>query len=175
KAVSADYRPGHDYRHELLPDDAVMGVPLGSFLWTPAAFWPIAPMPEVYRRPDTTQVPTLILSGNLDFSTPADNVTTGLLPYMPNGTQVVFRDMGHILDLWRVEPAATERLLTSFLETGIADTSGIVRVPMDFHVEWGFPLLAKLVVGGVVLGVLLLIVIVWFVVRGIRRRRLRGN
>ncbi len=167
---------GTTIEHELLPDDAVMGVPLGSFLCgTPAAFWPIHSHGGSLQGPDTTQVPTLIISGNLDFSTPAENVTTGLLPYMPNGTQVVFRDMGHILDLWRVEPAATERLVTSFLETGIADASGIVRVPMDFHVEWGFPLLAKLMVGGVVLGVLLLIVIVWFVVRGIRRRRQRGN
>ena len=171
KAISADYEPGRDYEHELLPTDAVFGAPLGAFLWAPADRWPIQPMPSEYRTPDTSFVQALIISGNLDFSTPAQNVESGLLPYLPNATHVVLSDMGHILDLWRADPGGTRRLVTVFLETGEVDTSDVEYVPMDFDVSRGFPLLAKLVVAGVVATVALVVFLVWWLVRTIRRRR----
>ncbi len=91
--------------------------------------------------------------------------------HLPNGTHVVLAEMGHIGDLWTVQPAATHRLLTSFLETGVADSSGVRYVPMDFGVQWGFPVLAKLTVAGGGVALLLLAGLIWWTIRFIRRRR----
>ena len=173
KAVSADHEPGRDYFRELLPREAVFGAPLGSFLWAPASRWPIQPMPKEYRTPDTSFVPTLIISGNLDLSTPAENARSGLLPYLPNATHVVLSEMGHIMDLWRVNPEATYELVTSFIEEGAVDASAVKRVPMDFDVSWGFPVLAKLLATVAVVTAALLTFLVWLLVRTIRRRRER--
>ena len=79
--------------------------------------------------------------------------------------------MGHIGDLWGVQPATTHRLLTSFLETGLADTTGYRYVPMNFSVSMGYPLMAKLLLGGGALAVLFLAWLTWWTVRSVRRRR----
>jgi hypothetical protein len=42
-----------------------------------------------------------------------------------------------------MQPEATVRLLTSFYDTGVADASLYSYQPMDFHVEIGFPEMAK--------------------------------
>ena len=173
KAVSADHEPGRDYVSELLPDDAIIGAPLGAFLWAPAALWPIERIPDEYWAPRESNLPTLFLSGSLDLTTPPQNVTSDLMPLMPNATHVVLAEMGHILDLWRERPETTHRILTSFIETGAVDTSTVEYVPMDFSVQWGFPFLAKLTVAAVVLIPLLLVLGIWFFVRRTRRRRRR--
>jgi pimeloyl-ACP methyl ester carboxylesterase len=170
KAMSADYQPGRDYYSELDPPGAIFGAPLGSFLWSPVEKWPVEPMDDIYRRADTSEVPTLLVSGNLDLSTPAENVANGLLPYLPNGLQVVLREQGHVGDLWGEDPEGMYRLTSSFLETGVADTTHLEYVPMDFSVSWGFPTLAKLIVAGVAFGVLLLVVLIWFLIKRRRKR-----
>ncbi len=92
------------------------------------------------------------------------------MPYLPNGRHLVLKEMGHIVDLWYLEPAATHRIVTSFLATGVPDTSLAEYVPMDFEVRWGYPLLAKLVVGGTVLTGVLLLGVGWTGIRFVRRR-----
>ncbi len=171
KAVSADYDPRRNYARELVPPDAIMGAPLGRFLWGVGNRWPIQHIPERYRRMQFSDVETFVLNGSLDFSTPAENTTRDLMPYLRNGTHVVLAEMGHIGDLWFVQPVTTMQLLTSFLETGVPDTTAYRYVPMDFNVRWGYPLLAKLTIGGGVFVVLLLGGGVWWTVRFIRRRR----
>ena len=168
--MSADYDPSRDYAEEMVPEDAVMGAPLGRFLWGLAGRWPIEPMPEEYRRLRDSEVETLILSGNLDFTTPAENAKEDLLPHLPNGRQVVVSEMGHIGDLWEVQPKATRRILTSFLDTGLPDGSLYRYEPMDFSVRWGYPTQAKLIFGGVLLAAVALISVAWLAVRFIRGR-----
>lgn len=173
KAVSADYTPEVNDADTFMPEDAVMGAPLGRFLWGPGDRWPIEPIPEAYRRMQPSDVETLILSGSLDLSTPPENAALDLLPYLPNGRQVVFAEMGHIGDLWTLQPETTRRLLTSFLETGVPDMSDYRYEPMDFSVRWGFPLLAKLILAGSLLVLVLMGGLTWFTVRFVRRRRRR--
>jgi pimeloyl-ACP methyl ester carboxylesterase len=170
KAVSAEFDPSRDYAGELMPDGAVMGAPLGKFLWGPGDRWPIEPIAARYRAMQTSVVETLILSGSVDFSTPPVNVTERLMPYLPNGRHLVLEEMGHIVDLWYLEPAATHRIVTTFLATGVPDTSLATYVPMDFEVRWGYPLLAKLVVGGTMLAGLVLLGAGWMGVRFVRGR-----
>jgi hypothetical protein len=171
KAVSADYDSTRDYASELLPPDAVMGAPLGRFLWGPGKRWPIKLIPEEYRKPQHSDVQTLILSGSVDFSTPAENATKDLLPYFKNSRQIILAEMGHVGDLWKLQPRTTHRMLTSFFETGLADGSLYKYEPMRFEVRWGYPLLAKLAVAGCVLLVILLGGLVWLMVQFIRRRK----
>ena len=170
KAVSAEFDPTRDYARELMPEGSAMGAPLGKFLWGPGDRWPIEPISVRYRQMQASPVETLILSGSVDFSTPPVNVTERLMPYLPNGRHLVLKEMGHIVDLWYLEPLATHRIVTSFLATGVPDTSLAGYVPMDFEVRWGYPLLAKLVVGGTVLTAVLLLGVGWMAVRFVRRR-----
>lgn len=171
KAVSADFDSTRDYFHELTPEGAIMGAPMGSFLWGPTQrrTWPISLMPAEYRIARPCSVSTLILNGSLDFSTPFENTDTDLLPLMPNATHIVLSEMGHVGDLWRVDPASSHRILTSFLETGVADTSLVRYVPMSFEVGWGLPVIAKLFVGGACLAGALVVVLLYFIIRRIRR------
>jgi hypothetical protein len=69
------------------------------------------------------------------------------LPSLTNGRQVVLAEFGHTADLWKVNPAATERLLTSFFDTGVADSSLYQYAPMDFQASPRLPTLAKLLLG----------------------------
>jgi len=68
--------------------------------------------------------------------------------------------MGHVSDIWHIQPEATLRLLTSFYDTGKADDSLYKYEPMNFKVSLEFPVLAKilpaasaLLILGLVLGV----------------------
>jgi hypothetical protein len=66
------------------------------------------------------------------------------LPCLKNGRQVVLSELGHVGDVWSVQPEATQRLLTSFYDTGVGDDSLFRYEPMDFKVKYGFPTLAKI-------------------------------
>jgi hypothetical protein len=78
--------------------------------------------------------------------------------------------MGHTHDLWNVQRPATIRLLTSFYDTGVADDSLFTYAPMEFHVSWGFPKLAKIALASVLLIVLGILGLVWVIIWRIQRR-----
>ncbi len=172
KAVSLDFDSTRDYVHDLIPPDALFGAPLGAFLWSQAQSgkWPVPLVDAPMRRLQHCNVSTLFLSGSLDFSTPAENVERLFVPNFPNGHHIVLSEAGHVSDLWRSQPAATHKLLTTFLETGGVDTTLVRYVPMSFEVSWGFPVLAKLIVGGVLAVVAVLLWGGWFLTKRIRKR-----
>jgi hypothetical protein len=172
KGGSADYDPTRDYLAELDPTSSIIGSPAGMLIWEPASKgWPITPIPDELRQVHTSEVETLLISGSVDFSTPPQFATDELLPYLPNGRQVILAEMGHTEDVRNVQPEATERLLTSFYDTGVADDSLFTYAPMDFHVGMGFPALAKIGLGVVVVLILVAGVVIWLIVRRISRRR----
>jgi len=172
KAASADFDPKRDYALEMDPPGSILGSPFSKLLWSVAA-WPTAPLPEDDRRPQPSSVETLLVGGSIDFSTPAENATRELLPLLSRGKQVILAEMGHTGDFWNVDRPAAIRLLSTFFDTGVADDSAFAYVPMDFHVAWGFPLLAK---AGLGLGALIILALVgspWLIRRRIRRRKAR--
>ncbi len=172
KAMSADFEPGRDYYHELMPEGAILGAPLGAFLWGAgqSGMWPVTRIPERFRSVETCSTATLILSGSLDFSTPPMNAEAEFIPHFPNGKHVVMLEAGHIADLWELQPEVTAHLLRTFVRTGNVDTSCIRYVSMSFAVSWGFPVLAKIVVGGGVLLAGLIVFGIWRLARVWRRR-----
>ncbi len=168
---SADFEPARNYRVELTTPDANLGAPMSLLIWGSAGGWPVTPMPEQYRQVHLTDIPTLLVSGSVDFSTPAEFATQELLPSLRHGKQVLLAEMGHVGDFWGFQQQAAERLLTSFYATGAADDSLYSYLPMDFKPAMRFPLLAKILLGT---GILLLVALgwaAWGIIRRIRRSR----
>lgn len=109
---------------------------------------------------------TLLINGSLDFSTPLEFGRDELLPSLKNGKLVILSEMGHVNDFWSINPTAANRLLSSFYATGQADESGFSYLPMDFKVSFGFPALAKILMGT---GILLILLVGLGLARGIKK------
>ena len=175
KAVSADYDSTRDYSAETDSSDTPLGSPMNKFMWGPLHYghWPTRQLPGDFRKVRLSDVQTLLVSGNVDFSTPSEYATKELLPYLKNGQQVILAECGHVNDVWNVNRANARLILTSFYETGVADTKLNSYVPMDFDVRWGFPKVAKFLLGVATFLVLLFVLIVVWIARTVNRRRLR--
>jgi pimeloyl-ACP methyl ester carboxylesterase len=179
KATSADFDTARDYRRDLEPSGMPLGSPMNVLAWGPSAYgrWPTRRLSEEFRQPRRSDVETLLLSGNLDFSTPAEFATRELLPCLTHGRQIILSECGHVGDMWYANIENTRHVLTTFYKTGVPDVSLNSYVPMDFRVAWGFPRIAKIAVGVMVLLILgLAALILRFVVRHRRStaRRLVG-
>ncbi len=145
KAVSADYDSTRDYTNDGNPSKLPLGSPMNRLLWGSLRYsrWPVEMIPGEFRRLQKSDVETLLLSGNIDFSTPSTYATRDLLPYLSKGKQVTMSEYGHVGDVVYLNQENTRRLLTSYFNSGTVDTSLNVYRPMDFSVGWGFPELAK--------------------------------
>lgn len=148
--TSVDYDPARDYRADMNPPNSIIGSPMSRFM--PAVVgWPANPIPGELRQVQPSDVANLLVSGSIDFSTPAELATNELLPYLSNGQQVILSEFGHVEDVLDLQPEATVRLLSSFFDTGVADKSLYTYEAMDFHVGLGLPAMAKIGLGVVVL------------------------
>jgi pimeloyl-ACP methyl ester carboxylesterase len=172
KAASSDYvyDPGRDFMSEMNPPGSIIGAPTSGLGWAGAKGWPGKLIAEELRQVQESDVEMLLIGGDIDFSTPAQAATEELLPYLSNGRQVILSEFGHTGDVWNLQPEATARLLASFYDTGVADTTGYSYHPVDFHVGLGYPEMAKLMLAAPALILVLLAALVWFVVRKLRRR-----
>ena len=177
KALSADYDfdPAADYAAEVTPGPYLLGSPASTLGWAAAGSWPTKKIPDEYRTVRPSSVETLLLSGTLDVSTPAENARDQSLPFLENGEQVVLAEFAHTGDLYDLQPEATRHLLTTFFATGEVDSSRYRLNAVNFEPSWGMPLIAKLAVGGAAFAlsiiVLSLLVIVRLVKRVTHRRR----
>lgn len=168
-AAQAYYAAGGD-------PGSILGNAGADFLWGgPDGYftvWPDSPDNAEYRtlRPSATE--TLLVSGSVDFSTPAETATRELLPTLTRGTQVILPELGHTGDFWEYRPEASGHLLATFYDTGRVDDSRFGVRPVDFTPA-GMSLrtiamsLIGVTVGGALAGLALLTVIV---VRGRRGR-----
>jgi pimeloyl-ACP methyl ester carboxylesterase len=163
---SADYQPGRDYRAELTTPEAVLGAPMSLLVWGSGDGWPATLMADEYRRVHPSDVNTLLISGSIDFSTPAQFARDELLPSLHKGKQVVLAELGHVNDFWGFQPKAAERLLTSFYDTGVTDDSLYTYLPMDFKPAMRFPTMAKI---GMVVSILLVVGLAWAIWDALRR------
>ena len=131
KGGSADYDPDKNYETAIEPPGSIIGSPMSKiFAVMSYGGWPIAQISEEYRELRYSEVEILMLSGNIDISTPAQNGTK-MLEYLPNGHQVVLSDHGH--DLEAIEIDAYHTLVNIFYLTGEVDASGFSDIPIDFN------------------------------------------
>ena len=173
--LSVDLDPSRDYRAELNPPGSTIGAPIWYLAAGTASGWPVNLIPQEYRQVQPSGVEMLLVSGPLDFTAPPGYVTEELLPHLSNGQQVILREFGHTVDFWSLQPEARVRLLTSFYDTGVADDSLYTYQPVDFHVGFGFPEMAKLLVAIPVLIIAIVVAGVWFITRRVRRRRIQAD
>jgi hypothetical protein len=128
-------------------------------------------IPQEYLQVQPTDVESLLISGSLDFSTPAQFATEELLPYLSNGEQVILKDLGHVSSFWSSQPEARVHLQNTFFDTGQVDASLYTYQPLDFDVGLGWPGLAKLLLAIVVLVPILLLALVWWIIHRAKRHR----
>ncbi len=171
KACSADYDfdPAADYVAEVTPDPYLIGSPGSSMGWTAGAVWPANKIPDEYRKAQPSSVETLMLSGTLDVSTPAQNARNQLLPLLENGEQIVLPEFAHTGDLVYLQPEATQHMLSTFFLTGEVDASLYEPNTVSFKPSWGFPLIAKLLVAGTALALIIAVLLLRFVIRRLTR------
>ncbi|MDX8141585.1 alpha/beta fold hydrolase [Lentzea sp. BCCO 10_0061] len=154
---------------------SILGNVSTDFLWAGAGVqkvWPDSPDNAEYRTMRPSDVETLVISGEVDFSTPSQNATKELLPALSRGKQVVLPGLGHTYDFWEHRPDAGKHLLTTFFGSGQVDSSGFDRRPIAFDdVPLSMSTLARLLIGAVVGGAVLgLLVLAWL----FRRSRRQG-
>lgn len=120
--------------------------------------WPTAPDEAAYSRARTSEVETLLIGGALDTSTPPQVATKELLPYLPDGHQVVLPNVGHSASFFAEQPEAGSRLINTFFATGQVDDSLYTPPKIDFTPGLTLTALAKIFLA-VMLGLALLAVL----------------
>jgi pimeloyl-ACP methyl ester carboxylesterase len=157
---------------------SVIGAPGTDLIWAGGRLldsWPASPDENQYTRVQDSKVETLLVGGNLDFATPPQKAARKLLSHLPNGRQVVLRDLGHTDDFWSYEPAASKRLINTYVDSGRVDTSLYTPNRVDFTPTVSHGTIAKIVLGVMLgLGGLAVLSLVWLPIR-VRRRGAYGR
>lgn len=164
KGVSADFDPSRAGYHDFYLDDAILGAPMSQLLWPTLEEVAIPLIGDVYREPQMTAVPTLIVSGELDVSTPPENARNEIMPYLEEGYQVTLAGAGHM----DIGGPAIEKLAATFFRTGEVDADTLPQITPDFSSRLTLGLIAKGLLAGLAgLGLLAL----WIVLHLVRRSR----
>ena len=111
----------------------------------------------------------LLVNGTVDFSTPPSDMDEAR-PYWHKAQMVLLPEFSHTGDEYGLQQAAFERLITSYYDTGIADSSLYVYEPLSFKPGMSMATIAKLLVAAVIILPALILLIIVLVVRHIRRR-----
>ena len=151
---------------------SVLGAPGTDLLFAGGKLvhaWPANPDENEYTQVRDSKVETLLIGGALDVATPPQNAARELLPHLSNGRQVVLPKLGHADDFWAYEPAASTRLIDTYLDHGRVDTSLYTENQLDFETSFTHAMIAEIVLG-VFLGLagLTILVLLWI---GARARR----
>jgi pimeloyl-ACP methyl ester carboxylesterase len=132
--------------------------------------WPTDPQADQYARPRTSDVETLLISGELDFVTPPQTATDELLPYLPKGHEVVLDGIGHNFSFWYDQPEATSRLVNTFFASGQVDDSLYTPQAVVFTPSPPLGKLARIVIGVLVALTTLMAAPLVAMARHVRRR-----
>ena len=126
---------------------SVIGSPGTELIWAGGRLldaWPANPDENEYTRVQDSNVETLLVGGSLDFATPPQNAARELLPHLPNGHQVLLAGLGHADDFWAYEPAASNRLVNTFFDSGRVDRSLYTPNRIDFTPSISHGTIAKI-------------------------------
>lgn len=167
-----DFDPDRDYLSEMNPPGSIMGSPHSLLFFGAAQLEPpgLGLVPSELKQAQPTNVETLLVSGSIDLSTPAEYATEELLPFLTKGEHVILSDFGHLDFYTPLE--AFERLVLSFLDEGEADTSLYGARTFTFTPSLNFPRLGKLIAAATIGLPLVVIALIWFIVWALRRRKL---
>lgn len=172
-AGSLDTKTAREYFAADNLDRTNLGYVGSAFAWgggRMADGWPETPDAEAYREVRTSKVETLLIIDELDFSTPPQVATRELMPFLPNGEEVVLPRFGHTLSFFTDQQNAGAHLVNTFYESGRVDTSLYEPQEIDFTPSGSLPGLAKVeavIFAGLVIAAALLLL--WLASR-VRRR-----
>jgi hypothetical protein len=151
------------------------GNPGTDFIWGDGKLvnaWPSNGSETQYTQVRKSKVATLLIGGEVDFATPPQTATKELLPYLPNGRQVVLPATGHTTSFWEDQPDAGTHLINTYLDGGRVDRSLYKPVPVDFTPEVTQTALAKGIgIAMLALAVLTVLSLLWMAIRAQRRAR----
>jgi pimeloyl-ACP methyl ester carboxylesterase len=150
--------------------DSIMGAPHSELIWPMAAEWPIQLIPKELRDFQPSDVEMLLVNGTVDFSTPPTNMEEAR-PYWHRAQMVLLPEFSHVDDEYTLQQGAFERLITSYYDTGLADSSLYVYQPLSFKPGISMTVVARVLVALMIFLPALIILVVVLVVRRIRRRR----
>jgi pimeloyl-ACP methyl ester carboxylesterase len=151
--------------------NSIMGAPMSELVWPIGSNdWPTESISKDLREFQETDVEMLLVNGNLDVSTPPTNLDEAK-PYYHNGQMVLLPEFSHT-DVGSLQPEAFERLITSYYDTGVADTSLFVYQPLSFEPSMSLTVAARILVAAMIV---LPLLVVWGVVSVVRRVRRRRN
>jgi pimeloyl-ACP methyl ester carboxylesterase len=132
--------------------------------------WPSSPEDAEYDQVRTSNVETLLIGGELDFATPPQVATKELLPYLPNGHQVVLPGFGHSGSIWAEQPEAGTHLINTFFDSGRVDDSLYEPQKVDFTPEVTQTALAKGIAGTMIGLALLTVLSLLWMARRVHKR-----
>ena len=98
-----------------------------------------------------------------------------MLPLLESGEQVVLSEFAHTGDLYYIQREATRHLLTTFFATGEVDASLYQPNTVNFKPAWGFPFIAKLLLGGAAFALIITLFLLRLLYRLVRRRSSRNS
>lgn len=111
-----------------VPDPAaaatIIGPDVARMFFAPCSVWPHGQAPEGFHRPFTSDLPVLLLSGELDPVTPP-RYGEQVVQHLPNGRHLVLRGQGHNVSATGCMP----KLLGQFIES--ADARGLDASCLD--------------------------------------------
>lgn len=116
KGVSADFVIGTDYRKTLDGENTILGGNLSKLFWGVASAWQMKTIPDEYRKCRESLTETLIISGDLDNSTPSDYAKEELMPLLKNGHQIILKNMSHSDIL--IKTMLTPNFLSNYFDSG---------------------------------------------------------
>src|SRR4051794_31413903 len=128
-------------------EHSIIGSPATDFLWAGGRLldgWPANPDENLYGRGRTSKVETLVINGDLDFATPPQNAHRQLMPYMPNGHELVLQGLGHTDDFWSYQPRASSHLVNTYLNRGVVDDSLYVTNRVELEPDFAQTTIAKI-------------------------------
>jgi pimeloyl-ACP methyl ester carboxylesterase len=143
KAISADFNPAIDYRALGKSKNNDLGAPGTALFWGVSKNWPIKQIDEAYRKTRLSNTETLLVSGSLDVSDPPWVPKAELLPWLPNGKQVILKEMAHCPDMSGLQHDAFVYMVQRFIDDGIVDTSKFKHDPVNFTPKKNFNRMAK--------------------------------
>jgi pimeloyl-ACP methyl ester carboxylesterase len=172
-AGSLDAEAAREYFSSSVQDPDSIAYAGSAFSWGEgelADAWPATPDIETYRRGQASEVETLLIGGSLDTSTPPNVAADELLPFLPNGRQIVFPSLGHTLSFFAEQPGAGSRLINTYFDSGLVDDSLYQPQSVDFTPATTLGGMAKTIFGLMVALVVLTIAsLIWMAHRVHRR------
>jgi pimeloyl-ACP methyl ester carboxylesterase/predicted small lipoprotein YifL len=154
--------------------DSIMGAPLSEAVWPMALAWPVKLIPQDLRELQETDVEMLLVNGVVDFSTPPGAVDEAK-SHFHRAQSVLLPEFSHVGDVSSQQPAAFERLITSYYDTGKADASLYTYQPLSFNPSLSLTTIARLLVAAIFILPALIIWGVVMTVSRVRRRRVNKS